>query len=98
MSQQSQSKVDPNHFYPKLQIHRAARRWLWCAVPVTLVAVTILVFMTRRHADLSWQAMSLPLIAIGLLLSLIPQSETWLYRPWQNSPRQYEKLHHYPRY
>ena len=97
MQNKSKIEIDPENFYPKLLIHRMTRMLLWFMFALVLAGMTILVFLTYRHAALSWRLMSLPIIGTGLIVTLIPLSETWVYQPWQSSARQYEKHYRYSR-
>ena len=97
MQKKSKTEIDPNNFYPRLMINRLTRIVLWFAIMLVMVPMTILVFLTHRHADLSWQLMSLPIIGTGLIVTLVPLSELWEYKPWQISARQFEKHYRYSR-
>jgi hypothetical protein len=48
--------------------------------------------MTHIFSNLSWISITLPIIAIGLLGLLAPQSEQWEYKPWQDRPERHEKI------
>ena len=82
--------VNPEDFYVKLRIVTHRRRQLALYLAVAFVVLTSLVIghlAGSRH----WGFVALPITFVGLLITLIPPSEEWAYRPWQARPRQYER-------
>ena len=84
------SQVNPEDFYVKLRIAPFRRRQL--AVLLTLAFfIMISLINNDTHRDRPWTLTLLPLLFVGLLVTLIPPSEEWIYKPWQAKPRQYER-------
>ncbi len=82
--------ADPENFYVKLLIVKHRRRQLALYLAVAFLALLSLIaghVSGHRH----WGFVAMPVMFIGLAISLIPPSEDWLYRPWQARPRQYER-------
>lgn len=90
-------RADPSDFYVKLVISKQRRRLLMVGLSAAFVVMVFLVALTWRSPNATWLAMSLPIIGTGLIVTLIPITEDWAYRPWQSSARQYEKHFHYRR-
>lgn len=91
MQKQDVLKGDPQDFHAKLLINKQTRRMLAFFSFLAFICICTLVLYHIRTPTTSWSNISLPIIGIGLLLTLIPLSEEWIYRPWQHSARQYEK-------
>ncbi|MBP6219122.1 MAG: hypothetical protein KA436_11100 [Oligoflexales bacterium] len=39
----------------------------------------------------SWQAYFVPILFCGILISIYPLTESWIYRPWQAKARKHER-------
>lgn len=76
--------------YSRIFVFPHIRRRLALACVVFFVVALNIVLRDYGKGG-SWIFTALPLTAIGLLMTLLPPSETWEYRPWQSKPRQYEK-------
>jgi hypothetical protein len=70
---------------------------LTVGLSAAFIVMVLLVAFTWRSPNATWLSMSLPIIGTGLIVTLIPITEDWAYRPWQSSARQYEKHFHYRR-
>lgn len=90
-------QANPDDFYVKLIISKQRRRLLMFGLSMAFAVMVFLVAFTWRSPNATWLAMSLPIIGTGLIVTLIPITEDWAYRPWQSSARQYEKHFHYRR-
>lgn len=86
----AQVVADPENFYVKLLIVKHRRRQLALYL---LIAFCALVSLLAQHLSghRHWGFVAAPVTFVGLLITLIPPSEEWLYRPWQARPRQYER-------
>ena len=82
--------VDPEDFYVKLRILPQRRRQLVFYTTLAFFCVLALV-MRDMHTERPWALTALPIVFIGLMITLVPATEEWLYRPWQAKPRQYER-------
>lgn len=84
-------KGDPQDFYPKLLIHKSTRRFVMMSVIFSMLPMTLFVLYHNQNPQITWPMISIPIILVGLLLSLLPMSEEWSYRPWQQEARHFEK-------
>jgi hypothetical protein len=59
------------------------------------LVIAFIVFLAILSRDMAagtpWMWTSLPIIGLGLMICLIPQTEKWEYKPWQTRARQYER-------
>ena len=89
-SPKSRLKGDPDDFYVKLSILPSRRRVLYLICGVVFVAMAIIIFgdmQLNKH----WSLMTLPIILLGLVITAVPMTEDWLYKPWQTMARRYER-------
>jgi hypothetical protein len=79
--------LDP---YSKILIFKALRRQFFLVMSLAFVIVVTLI-ARDFHTTRPWWVIGLPIGGIGLLLSLFPKTETWVYDPWQSRTRRYER-------
>ena len=84
------STVSNDQFYVKLRVLVLRRQQLTFAVVAGFIAFAILI-SNDYHKNRAWWLTGLPITAVGLMISLIPLSEEWEYKPWQARARQYER-------
>lgn len=77
--------------YTKLLVLKSRRNRIALSLAVLIIAYTTL--LTSKIAyGLSWPILSIPIVILGLLTLLVPQSEQWEYRYWQDRPERHEKI------
>jgi hypothetical protein len=77
--------------YAQILILKSRRNRIMVAFCLMLLTF-MSILMTHIFSNLSWMSITLPIIAIGLLGLLVPQSEQWEYKPWQDRPERHEKI------
>ena len=81
--------LDP---YSKILIFKSLRRQFTLVMFIAFVIIAILIARDLVSTR-PWWVIGLPISGIGLLLSLFPKTETWVYDPWQSRSRRYEHHH-----
>jgi len=83
-------KGNPDDFYVKLAIFPSCRRALYLICGIVFVAMTIII-SGDKSIDKHWLLMALPITLLGLIITAVPKTEDWLYKPWQAKARRYER-------
>lgn len=76
--------------YSRLIISRSLRVLLVAAL-IVFFSYAFMVVFHDMHAGKHWLVTAIPVAIGGFVLSLLPVSEHWEYKPWQSKARQYEK-------
>ncbi len=77
--------------YTKLLVLKSRRHKIILSLILLVIAYVFL--LTSRFADeISWAVLSVPMVFMGLLTLLVPQSEQWEYKYWQDRPERHEKI------
>ena len=86
-AREKSATLDP---YSKILIFKTRRRQF---LLVMLMAFIWTLMLIARDLDTSkpWWALAMPIGGIGLLITLFPITEIWLYGPWQSRTRRYER-------
>jgi hypothetical protein len=83
-------KGNPEHYYPKLIIHKTKRASLYIFIPAIVGLVTSIIFHDLK-LESNWTESILPVFIFSSLLLLLPISEEWEYLPWQSEAQQMER-------
>jgi hypothetical protein len=59
---------------------------------IVLILAYTLLLTSKVAYGLSWPILSIPMVMSGLLTLLVPQSEQWEYKYWQDRPERHEKI------
>lgn len=81
----------PQDFHVRLLISKLRRRQITLAVVFGFVAFLVILASESKRSESKWWITALPIAALGVIISAIPSSEQWEYKPWQARPRQYER-------
>lgn len=91
-SKDSKSSPDgQSTFYTRLIIDKARRRLISITVVVGFFAFCALINQEISHPNPSSWMPGLPIVILGLVVTAVPMSERWEYKPWQARARQYER-------
>lgn len=82
--------VPVEEMYVRLLVSKPKRRQLGVALTIAFLVITGLL-VRDMHIEKAWWLTGLPIAVIGLIITLVPLSEDWEYRPWQTRARQYER-------
>ena len=82
------SNQDKNK-YTKLLVLKPRRNKI--ALSVLSLVVCYMLVLTS-FSSLPWQVLAIPIIGMGILTLLVPQSEQWEYKYWQDRPERHEKI------
>jgi predicted MFS family arabinose efflux permease len=75
--------------YTKLLVLKSRRHKI--ALSILLLVACYMLVLTS-FGSLSWPVLAIPVIGMGLLTLLVPQSEQWEYKYWQDRPERHEKI------
>lgn len=81
---------NPEDFYTRLIIHRGRQFTLGLLVVVFTLAFAWLIY-SQLGAGKHWLVIAFPVTLAGLFFLLIPPTEEWEYKPWQDSVQQVER-------
>lgn len=77
-------------FDTKLIIYRSRQVFLILSV-IAATGIFLLMIQANDRNQFPWFTIAMPIIGVGLLFLLIPNTEEWQYRPWQSKARQVEQ-------
>ncbi|MBM4251869.1 MAG: hypothetical protein FJ146_07850 [Deltaproteobacteria bacterium] len=83
--------AEESTFYTRLIIDKARRRLISIAVVIGFFAFCVLINQEISHPNPSAWMPGLPIVILGLIVTAVPMSEKWEYKPWQARARQYER-------
>ena len=83
-------KQDPLGFRTRLKIFPRYRWKIFFACSLGFTVFTSIIF-TNLTIQASWTVLIMPIASIGALFLLMPASEEWEYKPWQNASRKIEQ-------
>ena len=82
--------IDNSRYYTRLIIYRGRQFSL-----AMLVGLFALIFTSMIFSDLlnnkHWLAIATPLVLLGVVFLLFPQTEEWEYKAWQTKVEQIER-------
>ncbi len=84
---------NPEDFYVKARIYMARRIGLLLLVGLLTFTISLLI-SSNSSVDGDWRTIAVPIILLGAMALLFPQTEDWVYRPWQAAAQQVER-HYY---
>jgi len=79
-----------SQFYSHLKINKSKRIKLFFTVFLYFFICTSLLFF-EILSDGFWMIALLKTTLISIFIVMIPETETWEYRPWQSKPQVYEQ-------
>ncbi len=77
--------------YPYLQVNKTLRSSFYIIMATVFVLIGSSIFsgiINEHH----WTIMAISSCLIGLILMVYPETETWVYKPWQSQANKIE--HH----
>lgn len=77
--------------YAQILVLRSRRNRIIASFIVMILAFMSLL-ITHLVSNISWLSVTLPVMIVGLLGLLVPQSEQWEYKPWQDRPERHERI------
>ena len=77
--------------YAQILVLRSRRNRIIASFFVMILAFMSLL-ITHLVSNISWLSVTLPVMIVGLLGLLVPQSEQWEYKPWQDRPERHERI------
>ncbi len=83
--------AESSTFYTRLIIDKARRRLITISVITGFFAFCVLINQELRQPNPSPWMPGLPIVILGLIVTAVPMSERWEYKPWQARARQYER-------
>lgn len=91
IQKQNKSAVKgPDDPYVKLIINGQRKQMLIMASVCAFIAFLVILNRSKIE-EAPWIVSALPIVGLGIMLTLIPPIEEWEYVPWQTSARQYER-------
>ncbi len=86
---ENEREANPEHFYPRLLVNQTRSRFCILVAMVSFAGFFVLI-AHELNAGRPWWLLTVPVCGFGLLLTLVPKSEEWEYKPWQLRARRYE--------
>lgn len=83
--------TETNTFYPRLIVYPLRRRQLGLAMVIVFWMFVGVLAKHIRSGESAWFVSCLPIFGLGLMITIIPVTEEWEYKPWQAKARQYER-------
>ena len=80
-----------NSYYSRLLIDKSRRSLITLVVILGFAAFCAMIARDLTHPSTAWWLPGLPITVLGLMISAVPLSEKWEYKPWQARARQYER-------
>lgn len=86
----SKPEVPEDHYFSKILISKPKRATLIVALLAAFFFFSTMIFADQIHGG-NWIYLLGPVAFIGFLITLIPLSEEWSYKPWQSFAQKYER-------
>ena len=86
----SKEKTGIARYYSEMLVFRDLKILLGIMVAIFTVLFSFII-ITYTARNLTWVAMAGLIVPLGCLFMLVPESEIWIYRPWQSKAERHEK-------
>lgn len=87
----NKAKLSQSAFYTRLLVSKRRKTTLLTFMAIFFGIFALLLFKAIA-ANIPWTLTAVPVVIIGSLFIMIPPTEEWEYKAWQNKQQKQERL------